>query len=407
VITENSFAFATTWGRLQIITKGSLASCDLSALGEQATDVALRRGGEGLATRSGETPAMGPDGALYFKNVGSEGGNEANVGSIVAYNPGLEPIWTTELKFTKVSRIVLNTSGRFAYALGEVAVDPTRQYAATQIILVRIATATGESVAEQIQYKDENGVLRSPELDVLLPPVVATRANVDYVFVAANKGNTGLLQLRFRKGGDPPTVPWTRHGKVTTAPVLSMLDGNSLFAVQNSQLKQYPWFAGKGADANMKEIVIGDQPSELSQAADLLIDAADSLFVLTRPGTGNQDRLLVFMRPAAGSAVWKTSGAQGLPSIGNVLFTTEGAIFGYDASHFYDLSARSTDQSSDVDMSKVANKTIYSAPSVTVKPGTAGQLKDGDQVILKGETISFSKNFARPRGKIMKAQTVR
>jgi hypothetical protein len=415
VITQDSFAFATTWGRLQIITQGALASYDLRTLGDRGPELFVPPGGQSIGTVYGEPPAMGPDGTVYFKRVG---GAVANAGSVFAYNPSLKEIWTTALKFTKVSRVTLNASGRFAYALVEVPVDPMKADSVKQTMLVRIATASGESVAERIQYRDTAG-LRFMDLDELLPPVVATRANVDYVFVAGNKknANTGLMQLRYRKAGDQntagdenTTLVWTRHGKVATAPVLSVLEGNSLFAVQDGQLKQYPWFHEKGAvaDSNMNAIVLRDQPSELSEAVALLIDAADSLFVQTRVATENKDRLFVSVRSSDSPPKWKPLDGQDLPSTVNLLFTTEGALIGYDHSHVYDLSPQQSlsQEKMTVDMSKLANKTIYSAQHVTVKPNTAGQLNDGDQAILKGQSISFPKDFIWPKGKILKAQVV-
>src|SRR5208337_4884150 len=157
-ITEKSFAFVTAWGRLQIITKDAIGSCDLTKLGSPGTAAAFDVTAGKITVNEGETPAMGSDGSLYFKNVEAEGG-------IVACNPSRKEIWRTELKFTKVSPISLNANGRYAYALADFPFKSGNKL--KKIALVRIDTATGETVAEEVKYKDSNGNEVFPDLKEL------------------------------------------------------------------------------------------------------------------------------------------------------------------------------------------------------------------------------------------------
>ena len=133
-ISEKSFASATAWGRLQIITKGAIGSCDLTKLGSpnMAANCDVTAGE--IKPGDAETPAMGPDGSLYFKNV-------VAAGSIVAYNPARKEIWRTDLKFTTVSPICAERERSL-----RVRSRGNRRPAGRKIYLVRVDTATGETV---------------------------------------------------------------------------------------------------------------------------------------------------------------------------------------------------------------------------------------------------------------------
>jgi hypothetical protein len=401
-VTGNSFAFATAWGQFQLITKNAIGSCNLRTVGSPGTAAAFSVMEGRVGVKDGETASMGPDGSLYFKNVEADG-------RIVAYNPTLKEIWETELKFTTVSPITLNENGRYAYALAEILLNE-----APGSFLVRIDTATGEAVPEEIKYKDANNNDVRPLLKELLRPAVASKGNVEYVFVAGNSNDTGILQLMyFRPRDKRPTVLWSRQGKIATAPVLSIVDGNSLFVVQDGHLKHYPWYGSGGAyqDSAVKEQVVGDvldprrAPRVLNGAAALLVDGAGSLYVEeTKVPTQDKERFDVFLSVFDRARGWGYSGGQRLPSIANLLFRNDGALIGYDSRNLYDLSARSKDDAKTVDT--LANKTIYSAVSVTVRPDAAKQLKDGDQVIVKGRDVQLSKGFRWPVGRMLRVQTV-
>jgi hypothetical protein len=392
-IGDKSFAFVTAWGRLHIITKEAIGSRDLTNLGSPGTPVDFDVTAAKITVNERETPAMGPDGSLYFKNV-DDGG------AVVAFNPARKEIWRTKHKFTNISPIALNANGSYAYALADF--PSTFRNKSKEIALVRIDTATGETVAEEVKYKDGDKEV-FPDLEDLLRPAVASKGNVDYVFVAGNTSNTGILQLMAFQPGKQPIVLWSRLGKVQSSPVLSVVDGNSLFAIQGGLIKHYPWYDdSKGAfvGSDMEEKVIQSSTSHVRST--VLVDGANSLYVLASdvaPGGAQK----FFFYPYDIAREWKEV-SQPFDSSPNLLFARGGALIGYDGSKVYDLSPKAVDLAKTV--KNLDNKTIYSADSVTVAPDAAKELKNGDQVILKGHDIKLPKSFKWSRGKTLKLQTV-
>jgi hypothetical protein len=87
------------------------------------------------------------------------------------------------------------------------------------------------------------------------------------------------------------------------------------------------------------------------------------------------------------------------------MFTTDGALVGYDSRNLYDLSPR-LDSPVHLSFRELSNKTIYSATRLTVLPDAASRLKKGDQVILKGQDIRIPARFHWPYGSILRIQTV-
>ena len=190
-------------------------------------------------------------------------------------------------------------------------------------------------------------------------------------------------------------------GKVQSSPVLSVVDGNSLFAVQNGSLTRYPWCSSKGAykDSDVKKQAIGSSLGGYVRST-LLVDGADSIYTLTTFVAQGDGQMFYF---SSYDSDGKDRGGEKVDSSPSLLFTTDGTLIGYDSQKVYDLSPR---RSSPKRVNTFANKTIYSAFSVTVAPDAAEQLKDGDQVILKGRDIRLPKAFRWPRGKMLKVQTV-
>jgi len=222
---------------------------------------------------------------------------------------------------------------------------------------------------------------------------------VEYVFVAGNTSDTGILQLMaFEPRGKQPIVLWSRLGKVQSSPMLSVVDGNSLFAVRDGSLTRYPWRSSEGAyeDKDMKEQVL--PPGGRDGTSAVLVDGADSVYVLGTKSAGQQ-----FLSAYDSAHNWQCQDQQ-LALTPNLQFTTDGTLIGYDTGNVYDLSPKVVDLAKTVNT--LANKTIHSADSVTVAPDAAKQLKDGDQVILKGHVVKLPKRFGWPPGKMLKVQTV-
>jgi len=209
-VKARSFAFVTTSGLMQIITKDAIASCNLENLGAPdtvATCSKVIKGTNTISIEPGERPAMGPDGSLYFRNV------EAS-GRIVAYNPALEEIWQTKHIFTSVSPISLSKSGQFAYAVGHILDD---------FALVRIETASGQTSTTEIKHLTSDDEYY-PALSELLQPAIKSQQDAgsgedqpstDYVFVSGNTDETGIFQLlAFQSDQPEPKVLWSRMGTV-------------------------------------------------------------------------------------------------------------------------------------------------------------------------------------------------
>lgn len=384
-VEANSFAFVAASGRLQIITKDALYSCNLTDLPTTDTLTCAAPAAGKLTVNAGKTPAMGPDGSLYFKNV-----DEA--GTIIARNPLLQEIWRTDLKPTAMSPITISANGRYAYALADVAINAHN--AATTIALLRIDTTTGETVAEEIADKGTKPLLK----ELFQPGVVSkviNKRNVDYVFVAGNSGDTGILQLIAFEGGSQPNVLWSRPGKVESAPVPGIMDGDSLFIVQGGKLRSYSWFSeqagstGAKSDSEMTDEAV-QLPNPVSGAR-LLVDGSDSIYMYDSNGS-----LYAYQ-----SVSKKISPVQKLGFSPKVLFAASGALLGYDGRNVYDLSPKAgTNLSPPV----LATWTIYSADSITVPDRL--EVKSSDRVTLKGKTINFPNSFQWPLGATLSVENM-
>src|SRR5262249_36217859 len=152
----------------------AIVNCDLTRLGSPETTAVCETWGTGIKVNQDETPAMGPDGTLYFKDVGTQGSDKDSkrVGSIFAYTPSRKEIWRTELMFTKVSPITLSADGRTAYALADIPIQTGNQ--SRRIALIRMDTVTGETVAIEIRKKPDGSRPLQADNPELLRPAVAS-----------------------------------------------------------------------------------------------------------------------------------------------------------------------------------------------------------------------------------------
>jgi hypothetical protein len=404
-ITDKSFVFVTAWGRLHIITEDAIARCDVTKLGRPGTMAAFDVTESKIKVNESETPAIGPDGSLYFKNVKAEG-------ALIGCNPAGKEIWKTKLMFTGVSPISLNADGRFGYVLADIPVQSENKL--KRIALVRVDTATGETTETDVKFKDTNGNDVFPNLADLLRPAVASKENaskkkVDYVFVAGNTSDSGILQLMaFEPTREQPIVLWSQPGKLQSSPVLSVVDGNSLFAVRGGSIERYLWYQDNGSAGAFQGSAPKPQVIQRSKGAvksSLFVDGADSLYLLASEAAqgGAQE---FFVCSYNNARKWKESSSKKLESSSpNLLFSSDGALIAYDSGKVYDLSPKVESLAEPV--KTLAAQTIFSADQVKLAHDAAKQLKDGDQVILKGNEIKLPKSFAWPRHKTLKLQNVR
>ncbi len=391
-VTAHSFAFVTAWGRLQIITENGIGSCDLTTLvalkSEDTLACDVATDGERITVQAQETPAMGPDGSLYFKNVKADG-------RMVARNPKLQEIWRTDLKFTTVSPIVLSANGQNAYMLADISIEDTS--AANKIALLRIDTTTGETVMHEIFHCglkpvpcDEHDKVK-PALKALLQPAVASKvikvqggeSIVEYAFVAGNASDTGVLQLIMyepcvpsRKPCPPPSMVWSQTGTISAAPVLSV-DGNSLFVAQGQDgtLTRYDWYKATPHSTGAILNPVGQALKSLSAASSLFVDGSNMVY--------------------------------SCPKSTHCELTVDGALIGHSDNAIYDLSPKyvpSPKGATDVWPSSFKTGMIYSADRITA-PATPG-VEAGDRVILKGQQIGLPNNFRWPLGATLKVQSV-
>jgi hypothetical protein len=195
-------------------------------------------------------------------------------------------------------------------------------------------------------------------------------------------------------------VLWTRHGKVATFPILGVKDGNSLFVVQNGELKRYPWYSteegstGAYPDSAMKENeekLAGGLPSVTT----LLVDRGDSVYMYA-----DKSKSLY----ACQSASKTISPAHTLGFNPKLLFTPDGSLIGYDDSRVYDFSPKTLAEESWP--KTLANGTIYSADSITVPADAVNNVENGERVILKGNSIKLPNGFRWPMGATLKLQSV-
>jgi hypothetical protein len=423
-IDAKSLAFVTAWGRLRLLTKGAIYSCDLKVLPSLNSGDKLpcnaTAPGEGIAINADETPAMGPDGSLYFKNVEAAEGNVTPVGSVVAYNASLQKIWQSSLKFTQVSPIALNASGRYAYVLANIPVQDLAK--SKHIALLRIDTATGDTVEDEISYgPGPQDKQIKPELAELRKPAVVSKvvngSSVDYVLAAGNTADNGVLQLvAFAPGA---RCVWSqvggtglqtafncdanpvgdgsakRLGKISAAPVPSH-DGNYAFvAWQDGTVFRYPWFntaageEGGFTATNLKPQEL-DKDKKVPGLSNLLVDRGGSVYLAS-------NSLSVYV---AGSQKIIDTGVA--VNSNTLQFTTGGTLIGYSDNGIFNYSPKSGQS---ISPPGLANNTIYSANKVTV-PGNPG-VQSGQQVILKGNEISFPPaNFQWPAGTTLQVLSI-
>ena len=113
--------------------------------------------------------------------------------------------------------------------------------------LFAIDTVSGQTFHNFIAYKQDNQNIE-PDLATLWKPAVVTKVeqedSVDYVFVAGNTNNTGVLQL-VKFDGKSLAVEWDQLGKITAPPVVSV-DGNSVL-VASVAIARFEWYS---ADEN-------------------------------------------------------------------------------------------------------------------------------------------------------------
>jgi hypothetical protein len=159
----------------------------------------------------------------------------------------------------------LSENGHFAYALAKFLDDQSR------ITLVRIDTATGETVASDIKYTDAEGDVYLPLIE-LLQPAVKSSVDSDYVFVAGNTHDTGIFQLvEFKPDAQNASVVWSRLGKVAKS-ASSVAHNTSMTLFGDGSLDAYP-FDGS-ADPKL------DESAPVGSAGALLADGPVPLFIL-------------------------------------------------------------------------------------------------------------------------------
>ena len=434
-LTAKSFAFVTAWGRLQIITQNAIRSCNLTTLPALKSQDKLlcdtNNDSQNFTVNEKETPAMGPDGSLYFKNADADGS-----GSVVASNPSLQEIWRTKLKLSAVSPIALSANGQYAYLLADIPVAANNQ--SRMIALLRIDTATGETVQQEVSYcpSGSNSCNEAqkvkPQLEILFRPAVVSKdingRTVDYVFVAGNTSNTGVLQLvAFEPGAQSRLntaqfLVWSQQGKNIAAAPVPSVDGNSLFvAWQDAAVRRYSWYntaQGKTTPAISPTSSATSAPSPSPVQATGAYEWTNPEFKKEQLGTWPViSKLLVdgggsVYRDAnqANRELWvvPAGSKQGLGAIGvgskELQFTNDGSLIGYTENELSDYSPSSGPS---ISPPVLATNTIYSAETVNVPSNLSNPgVKSGDQVILKGTKILFPPNFKWPVGATLKAVSI-
>jgi hypothetical protein len=415
-IIAGSFAFVSAWGRLRLLTTNAILSCDLNSQPWSNSQLACATTapGEKIALKASDAPVMGPDGSLYFKNI-----EEGSSGSVVAYNPRNQEIWQSSLKFTDVSSIALNASGRYAYMLGDISVQGSSE--ARRISLLRIDTATGDTVENQISYGAPGHEIKPIVAELRAPAVVSRVVNgksVDYIFTAGNMPGMGVLQLvafdpqarcvwsqlgqqgvrtAFSCKANPSAEqPAKALGKVSAAPV-SSLDGNYMFvAWEDGTIFRYPWFntvAGEegaftAADLKPEEL---DRNEKVSGVSTILVDGGGSVYL-------NANNSL-YAYDTGGKKIIH-SGVNANSS--TLVFTQDGTLIGYTKGDLFDFSPKSAQSTPPATF---GINTIYSADTVTF-PGNP-DIKSDSRVILKGNNISFPPaNFTWRPGATLKVVSI-
>ncbi|MGH8222610.1 MAG: hypothetical protein ACREQZ_06520 [Woeseiaceae bacterium] len=388
-VAAKSFAFVTVQGRLQIITKDAIRSCDLTTLQDKKTASCKEAKDIGaLTVNEKETPAMGADGSLYFKNV--QAGGSIVGGSIVAFNPSLKEIWATQLKSTAVSPIALSANGRYAYVLANI--SGTRS-------LLRIDTTTGDVASHEfIHCPSGSPPCEHSALQTLLRPVAVTKVNggdsIDYVFVAGNTSDKGYLQLlAFGTHAAKPRVIWSQQlGKtLSTAPALGV-DDDSLYVASGGTISRYTWYGSNRLLGSFASPPPTESQIVGANVSGLMLDQGGSLYLYTDKG------LYTYL-----TSEKRLSEPQGLGSAPTVLqFTPNGTLIGYTDKAVYDFSPKAP---SPLIVSAFDKETIFSADSVTVAAGAVA--KAGERITVKGKSVTFQNGFHWPVGATLYVQSVR
>ncbi len=387
-VSIKSFAFVTAQGRLQLISTDAIRSCDLTTLQDNQTascNEAKDIGAGTLQVDEKETPAMGADGSLYFKN------RKAGA-SIVAFNPALREIWATELKLTAVSPIALSANGRYAYVLATITASEDRRN------VLRVDTATGDVVSHEVGHCPSGSPCAYPALLTLLRPVVVTKTSggdsIDYIFAAGNTSDKGYLQLlAFEAQTGQPRVVWGQQlGQPLSAVPALGVDENSLYVTSGGILIRYTWYDSKGLLGNSASPPPTESENVGANVSALLLDQAGSLYLHTDKG------LYIYS-----SSKKKLSAPQPLGfSPTAVQFTPGGALIGYTGNAVYDLSPKAQ---SPLTVSAFDQDAIYSADNVTVADGAVA--KAGERITVKAKSVNFKPGFRWPASATLDVQSVR
>ena len=391
-IASGSFAFVTTQGRLEIVTRDFIYYCDLSRLASTQPVSCTTLETKTTIDRR-EPPVMSEDGSLYLKNL-------ADAGALVGYNSLRQKLWVTPFKATRVSAITLSDDGLYAFVLASI--DKGSVIATAGTYLLRIDTATGEILWHEITVpnKTQPQILKRPGLDRFLKPIVVSRrigdAIADYVFVGGN----GLLQLYVsvrREDGQPSELvqKWTDEEADPIATAL-IGDGNSILEITGSRrseagLRRLMWF-NQGAV---------ERPTEVSLPFAVPGNFKGNSFIVT-DGAG-----LVYLRDSGNSfavvdiAANKlvTQDIKNAPPPSGLGFTSNGALIEYSDGDIWDRSPmKIVPDNEALTVAKLSSGIIYSSENVTVLPDSATGLEPKGMVILNGGQISLPSGFTWPVG---------
>ncbi|MGA8598564.1 MAG: hypothetical protein WB676_27920 [Bryobacteraceae bacterium] len=393
-VTSNSFTFITGSGRLRVVTLDAIYSCDLNVLQQpnKYDDTQACRTEESpktLTVNSNEPPAMGTDGTLYFKNV--EGG-----GSVVAFNPSAQELWRTDLHFETVSPISLDASGRYVYLLGQIQVNKKKKAG-----LFVIDTVSGQTFHKFI-YGDQD---IEPDMATLWKPAVVTKVkqkkSVDYVFVAGNTNDDGVLQL-VRFDGERLAVEWDKFGKIAAPPVVSV-DGNSVVVASasgESPITRYEWYradpdpnkTGVFAKADLKGRVLASN----YKASRIFVDGGGLVYV-------NANKNWYVYDASAASPNKPRAFMQVERAALDSQFTEDGRLILWTGSSLDTIIPKS--HLKEVPKELVSG-TIYSADEVGPEVSSGSKVKSGDRVILRGTQVTFPENFDWPLGATLTVQVI-
>jgi hypothetical protein len=392
-ITPGSFAFVTTQGRLEIVTRDFIYYCDLSRLAS-TEPVGCATLETKTAIDGKEPPVMSEDGSLYLKNL-------ADGGALVGYNSLMQKLWVTPFKATRVSPITLSDDGHYAFVLASI--DKGSVIATAGTYLLRIDTATGEVIWHEITVpnKTQPQTVKRPGLDRFLKPIVVSRrigdAIADYVFVGGNY----LLQLYVsirREDGQPSELvqKWTDEGADPIATAL-IGDGNSILEMtrygrgSGAGLRRLIWF-DQGAVERPKEVPLPFAvPGNFKGISFIVTDGAGLVYLRD---SGNS---LAVMDIAANKLV--TQDIRNAPPPSGLGFTSDGDLIEYSQNDIWDRSPmKIIPDNGALSVAKLSSGNIYSSEKVTALPDSATGLEPKGMVVLKGKQISLPSGFKWPIG---------